>query len=357
MSGPEGRRLARVLPPVGWLVHYDQFHQATVVSMSQCLPIGLYSGSSNVELAAAIAGRLGQPLGRRKLERFPDGETHVQIEESIRGRDIYLVQPTGPQVNENLMELLIMIDAFHRASAGRVTAIIPYYGYARQEKKSTGREPITARLVADLISTAGANRVVSIDLHAPAIQGFFNIWMDHLTAVPLLVDYLKSRAWKNGVIVSPDTGRVKLADQYARALGLPLVILFKRRLGPKQAEVGGVVGSVQGRRPIIIDDMISTGVTVDRAVRTLLAAGALPEVLVAVTHGLFVDEAARRLKQPAIREIVVTDTLPLPRDKQAALGKVTVVSVAPLLAETIRRLNRDESISALFTSYPDHHPV
>lgn len=325
--------------------------------MDECLPIGIYSGSSNVELAEAVAAQLGQPLGRRKLRRFPDGETHVQIEESIRGRDIYIVQPTGPPVNENLMELLILIDAFHRASAGRVTAIMPYYGYARQEKKTTGREPITARLVADLITTAGADRVVAIDLHAPAIQGFFNIWMDHLTAVPILIDYLKSRKWKDAIIISPDTGRVKMADDYARALSLPLGVLYKRRLGPTEAEAAFVVGDVRGKRPIVVDDMISTGVTIERAVSALLAAGARPEVTVAAIHGLLVDGAIDRLRQAAIKEIIVTDTVAVNLVKRAALGKLTVLSVAPLLAETIRRLNRNQSISALFSRYYDHHPV
>lgn len=325
--------------------------------MGNCRQIAIYSGTANIELAEAIAARLGEPLGRRELRRFPDGETHVQIEQSIRGRDIYIVQPTSPPVNENLVELLIMIDAFHRASAGQITAVLPYYGYARQEKKSTGREPISARLVADLIATAGADRVVAIDLHAPAIQGFFSIWMDHLTAVPILAGYLRTVRSADDVIVAPDTGRVKLADLYARSLGLPLAVLYKRRLGPQQTETGAVVGEVGGRRPIIIDDMISTGTTVQRAVETLLTAGAAPDVIVAATHGLFVDEAVQRLSAPAIKEIIVTDTVHVPATIRAALGRVTVLSVAPLLAETIRRLNRNESISALFGSFPDHHPV
>lgn len=325
--------------------------------MAECLPIAIYSGNGNIELAQAVAACLGQPLGRRELSSFPDGEVHIQIEESIRGKDIYLVQPTGPPVNENLVELLILIDAFHRASAGRVTAIIPYFGYARQEKKSTGREPITARLVADLITTAGADRVVSIDLHAPAIQGFFDIWMDHLTAVPILISYLRTREWKNGVIIAPDTGRVKLADDFARALGLPLIVLYKRRLGPEATEVGAVVGSVRGKKPIIVDDMITTGATIDRAVSTLVGAGSRPEVTVVATHGLLVDGAIQRLSRPAIKEIVLTDTVPVQSDKRMALGKVTILSIAPLLAETIRRLNGNRSISELFTSYPNHHPV
>lgn len=317
--------------------------------------IGLYGGSAHPELLAAIAEQLGEQPGQLQLQRFPDGEVNARLEESVRGEDVFILQPTGPPVNENLMELLVMLDAFRRASAGRITAIIPYYGYSRQEKKSLGREPITARLVADLLTTAGAQRVVSIDLHAPAIQGFFNIGMDHLTAVPILVEYLLPRRQPDMVVVAPDTGRVKLADRYAEALDLPLAVLYKRRLGPEQVQTRAVVGDVAGCRPLIIDDMISTGGTVLAAVQALEAAGARPEVLVAATHGLFTGHAQERLRYPAIREIIVTDTLPQLPDRRPA--HLRVCSVASLLAQTITRLHNDESISALFPPRSDQQPV
>ncbi|MGE5620167.1 MAG: ribose-phosphate diphosphokinase [Sphingomonadaceae bacterium] len=319
------------------------------------MEIRLFSGSANPGLATTVAHELGIPLGKMLLRRFPDGEVEFRLEETVRGRDVYLLQPTGPPVNEHLMELLVMIDACRRASAGRVTAMISYYGYSRQEKKSRGREPITARLVADLLTVAGTDRVVSIDLHSPAIQGFFDIGMDHLTAVPLLIEHLRRHREPDMVVVSPDTGRVKLAESYARALGLPMVVLHKQRLGGAETEIHAVVGDVQGRRPIIIDDMITTGSTIQSAVRALLAAGATPEVSVSVTHGLLVGEAVERLAEPSIAEVTLTDTVPIPREKR--LPKMHVVSVAGLLAEAVRRLNEDRSISEIFPPRYDHHPV
>lgn len=317
--------------------------------------ISLYSGSANPELTEAVAQVLGVPVGRRLLGRFSDGEVHVQVEESIRGRDVYIVQSTGPPANENLMELLIMIDAFHRASAGRITALIPYFGYARQEKKTTGREPISAKLVANLLTVARADRVVSIDLHNPAIQGFFDIAMDHLTAVPILAGYLKSVRRADGVIVSPDVGRVKLADKYSIALGLPIAVLHKRRPSPEQAEIRGIIGDVQDKAPIIIDDMISSGKTIHEAVKALLQAGAKPEITVAVTHALLVGPALDYLRDEVIKEVVVTDTISQTPNKK--LDKIKVQSVAGLLAESIRRLNRNESISALLATRAGQFPV
>ena len=319
------------------------------------MEVGIYAGTSNPQLATAVAQQLGRPLGKLVLKRFPDGEVHVQIEESIRGRDVYLIQPTGPPVNENLMELLVMIDAFHRASARQITGIIPYYGYSRQEKKTTGREPISAKLVADLLTTAGADRVVSIDLHTPAIQGFFNIGMDHLTAVPIIVNHLLPRRRPDSVVVSPDVGRVKLVDGFARALAVPLVVLHKRRLDHEEVEARAVVGEVRDKAPIIIDDMISTGGTIAEAVEAILAAGAKPEVTIAAVHPLLVGLAVERLKHPAIKEVVVTDTVSVPAEKR--LDKITVLSVSGLLAETIRRLHENRSISALFPPRFDVHPV
>ncbi len=315
----------------------------------------VYSGTANVELAGEVAARLGTPLGQRILGRFSDGETHVQIQESIRGDDIYVIQSTCPPVNEHLMELLVMIDAFHRAAAGRINAVIPYYGYSRQEKKSTGREPITARLVADLLTTAGADRVVSIDLHTPAIQGFFDIWMDHLTAVPLLASYAGRQLRPNTVVVAPDVGRAKMADRYAQALRAPLVVMHKRRPAPEVAVVKAVVGDVRDTYPLIVDDMIATGGTIRECVECLLAEGARPDIRVAAVHPLLTDGAIERLSHPAITEIVVTDTVPVPPEKR--LRTLTVLSVAGLLAETIRRLHENRSISALFEVASAGYPV
>jgi ribose-phosphate pyrophosphokinase len=315
----------------------------------------VYAGSANPRLSAAVAERLGLPLGGRQLRRHPDGEIHVQLDESVRGTDCYVIQSTGPPVNEHIMELLVFLDALRRGSAGWITAIIPYYGYARQEKKSTGREPITARLIADLLTAAGANRVVSLDLHAPAIQGFFNIGMDHLTAVPILAEYLLSRQYPDGVVVAPDLGRVKLADRFASALGLPLAIIHKRRLSDVRTQASAVVGEVEGRTPIVVDDMISTGGTVLEAVRALVERGARPAVTVVATHGLFVGPAVEWLRHPAITEIVVTDTLELPPERRPE--RLRVLSVADLLAQAIERLHHQQSISALFPPKYGQQPV
>ena len=320
--------------------------------------IGLYCGTATPELAESVSAHLGVPLGGRLLRRFPDTEVHFQIEDSIRGKDIYIIQSTSQPVNEHIMELLIMLDAFRRASAARLTCVIPYYGYSRQEKKTTGREPITAKLVANLLTTAGANRVVSIDLHVPAIQGFFDIGMDHLTAVPLLVEELAARPRPDAVVVAPDVGRVKMAERYARMLGASLAFLHKRRAGDTDVEVAAVVGDVAGRTPIIIDDMISTGGTIHQAVRALLNEGARPEMTIVATHGLFAGPAAAivdKLGHPAIGEILVTDTVPLLPEKR--LPAMRIVSVAPLLAETVRRLNAQASISAVFPRDAEVQPV
>ncbi len=319
------------------------------------MDIQLISGSANPELARAVAGKLRIPLSKRVLQRFPDGEVSFRLEQTIRGRDVYLLQSTGPPVDEHLVELLVMIDGCRRASAGRITALIPYYGYSRQEKKSRGREPITARLVADLLTVAGTGRVVSIDLHAPAIQGFFNIGMEHLTAVPILIEHLRRHRQPDMVVVSPDTGRVKLAEKYARGLGVPMAVLHKERLGGAETEVHAVIGDVRDRRPIIIDDMITTGGTIRGAVQALLEAGARAGMTVAATHGLLVDGALDRLQDPAIAEVTITDTVPVPPEKR--LPNMHLVSVAGLLAETIQRLNENRSISELFPPRYDHHPV
>ncbi len=315
-----------------------------VTAASLCL-IG---GSANPALADAISARLGVPLLDRRIERFPDSEMYVRVGSSVRGRDTYIIQPTCAPVNDNLFELLLLVDSLRRASAGKITAIIPYYGYARQDRKALGREPITAKLVANLLAAAGASRIVAVDLHSPAIQGFFDIGMDHLTAIPLLAEALDSRVPRDSVIVSPDTGGVKRADFYARLLGLPIAILHKRREGAREVEMAAVIGDVEGKHAIIVDDIIATGGTIREAVDTLVLAGARPEVRVAATHAVLAGEAIARLQHPAIVEILVTDTIPLAEPVRAALPALRVVSVADLLANAIRRLHNGLSLSELF---------
>lgn len=320
--------------------------------------VDIYSGTATPELARLVAERLGRPLGKRDVDHFADGESHVQIQESVRGRDIYIVQSTCPPVNEHLMELLVMIDAFRRASAQRITAIVPYYGYARQEKKSAGREPITAKLVANLLTTAGANRVVALDLHSPAIQGFFDIEMIHLTAIPLLVNHLRTHIdLQDTVLVTPDTGRVKVAEKYADLLNLPLVVMHKRRSGEhgEGVEVSAIAGSVEGKRPIIVDDIVTTGGTILTSAKALLDVGALPDMTVVVMHGVLSPPAVQRLAIPEITQIVMTDTIPL--HTPSLRQKMVVISVAHLLAETILRLHQGRSISALFRSEHEEFPV
>jgi ribose-phosphate pyrophosphokinase len=311
-------------------------------------PPCLISGSANPALAEAIAERLGIPLLERRIEQFPDGETYVRVGSSVRGRDAYVIQPTCAPVNDNLFELLLLLDTLRRASAGRLTAIVPYYGYARQDRKFTGREPITGKLVANLLTAAGASRIVAVDLHSPAIQGFFDIGMDHLTAIPLLADYLTDNCPTDSVIVSPDTGGVKRADLYARLLNLPIAILHKRRESARKVEMAAVIGDIRDKCPIIVDDIIATGGTIRQAVDTLVANGARPEVRIVSTHGVFAGGAAQVLRHPAIAEIVVTDTIPIPDELRAGLPTLRVVSVADLLANAIRRLHTGLSLSELF---------
>ncbi len=313
------------------------------------MEISLYAGSSVSDLAASVAAELGVPLSDPSLTRHPDGEVNVVLKESVRGRDVYLLQSTCPPVNENLVELLVLLDACKRAAAKRVTAVMPYYGYARQEKKSQGREPITARLVADLLTVAGAERVVTIDIHSPAIQGFFDIEMDNLTAEPLLLDYLRTFPRDSLVVVAPDAGRVKVAEKFSRGLNLPLGVLVKRRLTSQEVEVQQVIGEIAGRRVILVDDIISSGGTIQRSIEALIQAGAEDGVVVVATHGLLVGDAVDRLNRVPITDLVVTDCVPLPPEKAAALNaRVHVQSVAGLLAETIRCLSEDRPLSPLY---------
>lgn len=313
------------------------------------MPPCIIAGSASYELAGRIAefGEI-ERIGA-KLTRFSDSEIHIKLEESVRGRDAYVIQSTSEPANETLMELLILLDTLRRASAGRITAITPYYGYARQDRKSTGREPITAKLVANLITTAGADRVLALDLHSPAIQGFFDIGMDHSTAAKLLAADLKPRLPANSVIVSPDTGGVKRADQFVKALGLPLAILHKRRASADSVEIAAVIGDVAGCTPVIVDDIIATGGTIRKAVETLLSAGALPDARVVATHGVFCGDAIINLSHPAISEIVVTDTIEQRPEVAAALPNLRVVGIGHLLADCVNRLHTGLSLSELFS--------
>jgi ribose-phosphate pyrophosphokinase len=311
-------------------------------------PPCLIAGSASRHLAQRIAELGGFAQVGVELTRFPDTEMHVRLVESVRGHDAFIIQSTCAPVNEHLVELLILIDTLSRASAGRITAIIPYYGYARQDRKSTGREPITAKLVANLISAAGANRVLAIDLHSPAIQGFFDIGMDHPTAIPLLANALRGKIPPDSVIVSPDTGGVKRADFFASQLQLPIAILHKRRADGDNVKIAAVIGDVRDRTPIIVDDIIATGGTLLEAVETLLRAGARSDVRVAATHGVFAGNAAQRLAHPAIKQIVVTDSIETPAGLCEALPTLEVVSIAQLLGDAIYRLHNGLSLSALF---------
>lgn len=317
----------------------------------------LFAGSANPALAKEIAAILGVELGKITIGPFPNLETRIQIEESIRGTDIYIVQPTSQPANENLMELLITIDAMKRASARQITAIIPYFGYARQDHKTTGREPISAKLVANLLTTAGASRVMAIDLHVPQIQGFFDIPMDHLTAVTTLANYFREKQVENGVVVAPDAGRVKLAGKYADILGLPLAIMHKRRAGVDGQDVKFVelVGEVKGKTPIVIDDEIQTGGSIHQQAIALAAAGAKP-AYVSIAHPVLVGSSMERLNHPAIREVVTTNTIPVPAEKQLD-GKVKVLSIAPLLSQAILRVHQHRSVSQVFRDQKLDFPV
>ena len=304
----------------------------------------IFSGTSNPVLARKIATYLGSELGAVDIQRFPDGETFVKIRDNIRGGDLFIVQSTCRQPNEMLMELLVMIDAMRRASAARITAVLPYFGYARQDRKDQPRVPITAKLVANLLVAAGANRVLTIDLHAQQIQGFFDIPVDHLYAAPVLVKYLREKQLKRPLVVSPDTGGVKAAYAYSQMLGTGLAIVAKQRLGPTEVDAYSIVGNVAGCDVIMVDDLTTTCGTLCAAAKILMEHGAA-SVRAAVSHGLLTDQGLQRLKASAITELVVTDTVP-PVDAQGF--PVTVLSVAELLGEAIARIHNDKSVSSLF---------
>ena len=308
--------------------------------------IRIFSGNANVPLARKISEKLGVSLGMANVTTFSDGETRVEIDENVRGMDVFIIQSTCPPVNVTCMELLIMIDAMKRASADRITAVIPYYGYARQDRKVAPRAPITAKLIADLITTAGANRVLAMDLHTGQIQGFFNIPVDNLFATPVLLEYLKSHYQDNMVIVSPDTGGVARARAFGTRLGANLAIIDKRREGPNEAQVMNIVGNVKGSSVIVLDDMIDTAGTVIQAAQALGEAGAT-QISVCCTHPVLSGLAIENIEKSNIKEVIVTDTIPL-RDKAKACKRITVLSVAGLLSEAVKRIYYNESVSSLF---------
>jgi ribose-phosphate pyrophosphokinase len=306
----------------------------------------LFSGNANRPLAEEIAQHLHMRLGDADVSRFSDGEVYVQINENVRGQDVFVVQPTCPPVNDHLMELLVMIDAFKRASARRITAVLPYYGYGRQDRKVMPRVPITAKLVADLITTAGCQRVLAVDLHAGQIQGFFDIPVDHLFAAPpVIVDYLAKKDLKDPVLVSPDAGGVERARAIAKRLNAGLAIIDKRRDGPNVAVFMYLIGDVKDKDVVVIDDMIDTAGTLIQAVEAVKREGAR-RVLACAVHGVLSGPAIKRIESSALEEVIITNSVPLTPDK--ANPKIHVLSVAPLLAEAIRRIHDEESVSTLF---------
>jgi len=306
----------------------------------------LFSGNAHRALASEIAQYLRVPLGEADVTRFSDGEVFVQINENVRGTDVFVVQPTCPPVNDNLMELLVMIDAFKRASAERITAVLPYYGYARQDRKVQGRVPITAKLVADLLTAAGVNRVLALDLHAGQIQGFFNIPVDHLFAgPPVIVDYLLKKDLRDPVVVAPDAGGVERARAIAKRLNAGLAIIDKRRDRPNVALMMHLIGDVKDKDAIVIDDMIDTAGTLAQAVGALEREGAR-RIIAGGVHAVLSGPAIERLKSAPLEEIVVTNSIPLSPEKQLPI--MTVLTVAPLLGEAIRRIHDEESVSTMF---------
>ncbi|NIS60611.1 MAG: ribose-phosphate diphosphokinase [Proteobacteria bacterium] len=308
--------------------------------------IRIFTGNSNVSLAQMICEHLGIPLGKAQVKKFSDGEINVEINESVRGMDVFVVQSTCPPVNDHLMELLILIDALKRASATRINAVIPYYGYARQDKKVVPRASISAKLVADLITTSGASRLLTIELHASQIQGFFNIPVDHLYASPILSDYLRERFQRGLVIVSPDAGGVERARAFAKRVNAALAIIDKRRETPNVAKVMHIIGDVVGKEAILLDDIVDTAGTLCNAAFALKEEGA-ENVYAYCTHGVLSGRAIDKLIESPLEEVIITDTIPL-RGPAVSCKKLKVLSVAPLLAEAIKRIHQDESVSSLF---------
>jgi len=305
----------------------------------------IFTLNSNKELSQEIADVVGVDLGKCSVTRFSDGEIQINIEESIRGCDVYVIQSTSDPVNEHLMELLIMVDALKRASAKRINIVIPYYGYARQDRKARAREPITAKLVANLLETSGATRVITLDLHAPQIQGFFDIPIDHLMGVPILAEYFSQKQFDDIVVVSPDHGGVTRARKLADRLKAPIAIIDKRRPRPNVAEVMNIVGNIEGKTAILIDDIIDTAGTITLGANALVENGA-KEVYACCTHPVLSGPAIERIQNSTIKELVVTNSIALPEEKK--IEKITQLSVAPLIGEAIIRVHEEQSVSTLF---------
>lgn len=306
----------------------------------------IFTGSAHRELAQRICQCVGVPLGDATVSSFPDGETFVKINENIRGRDVYIVQPTCPPTNQNLMELLILVDAARRASADRITAVIPFFGYARQDRKDQPRVPITAKLVANLIVAAGVNRVLTMDLHAQQLQGFFDIPVDHLYAMPVFLKHLRSRNLDDLVVVSPDVGGLKMANAYSLALNAGLAIVPKRRLSPTEVDSSNVIGQVEGRNVLMVDDLTETAGTLTAAAGVLKKAGA-KDIYAGVSHTLLTDQAKERLRGSHLKELITTNSTPIHNHDDLP---ITVLCVAELLGEGIKRIHSDESVSSLFES-------
>jgi ribose-phosphate pyrophosphokinase len=317
--------------------------------MNNNFQLKVFSGRANVPLAEKIAHYLGDPLGKIELKNFPDGENWARIDEDIRGRDVYLVQSTCHPVNDNLMELLIMLDSCKRASAARITVVLPYYGYARQDRKAEGRVPITAKLVANLLTSAGAQRVIAIDLHAAQIQGFFDIPVDHLYASPVILKYVRELDLDphDLVVLSPDEGSVKRALRYQKKLNVNMAIVDKRRISAEQVENANLIGaSLEGKVALIFDDMISTGGTVVSAAKTARTIGKAKAVYIFATHGVLCGPAIKNLREAPVEKVVITDTIPLSAEKQ--IPRIEVLTVAELLADAIKRIHFNQSVSELF---------
>jgi ribose-phosphate pyrophosphokinase len=309
-------------------------------------PLKIFTGRAHPSLAHEICGILGVEPGRAALYNFSDGENYAQIDENVRGADVFIVQPTSPPVNDNLMELLIMLDAFKRSSASRVTAVIPYYGYARQDRKDKPRVPITSKLVADLITAAGASRVLTLDLHAPQIQGFFDIPVDHLFAAPVIIRYLKSLDLEDLTIVSPDAGGVERARAYAKRLGATLAIIDKRRIAKNQTQVMHIIGEVEDRNVFIVDDIIDTAGTMIESVKALHQQGA-KSISACCTHAVLSGPAVQRINNSELQQVVVTNSMPM-AEKESECDRLRTLSIADLLSEAIKRIHSEDSVSSLF---------
>ena len=317
-----------------------------MASMGNRNPLKIFSGNAHPALAKEICEHLQLELGQAEVGRFPDGEVEVQIGENVRGADVFVVQPTSPPVNDHVMELLFMLDAFRRASAYRITAVMPYYGYARQDRKDRPRVPISAKLVADLLTTSGANRVLTMDLHAGQIQGYFNIPVDHLYATPVTVEYFRKLKLKNLTVISPDMGGVERARSFAKKLRVPLAIIDKRRENADTVEVMNVIGDVAGRAVLLVDDMIDTGGTLVRAAETLREKGA-EKVFACCVHGVFARDAVSRICNSELELVIATNSIPLSEVGQNC-ARIKILSVAKLFAEAIRSIHDETSVSRLF---------